>query len=65
LRIPDAVPLTVVALFFLNYWLQGLPDALAPPLVGGAAFLLTLGLYLAKGFRAGDAKAHQRAHAVG
>jgi prepilin peptidase CpaA len=57
LRIPDAVPLTVVALFFLNYWLRGVPDALVPHLwVGGTAFVLALGLYLAKGFRAGDVK---------
>jgi prepilin peptidase CpaA len=57
LRIPDAVPLTVVALFFLNYWLRGAPDALAPHLwVGGTAFLLFLGLYLLGGFGAGDVK---------
>jgi prepilin peptidase CpaA len=57
LRIPNAVPLTVVALFFLNHWLRAAPDALAPHLwVGGSAFLLFLGLYLAGGFGAGDVK---------
>ncbi len=57
LRIPGAVPLTVAALFFLNYWLRAGPDALGPHLwVGGTAFLAGLGLYLAGGFGAGDVK---------
>ncbi len=57
LRIPDTVPLTVVALFFLNYWLRGAPDGLAPHLwVGAAAFLVFFGVYLLGPFGGGDVK---------
>ncbi len=57
LRIPDAVSLTVIALFILNRLLEAGPGSLAPHLwVGGGAFLFTFGLYLAGLMGAGDVK---------
>lgn len=57
LRIPNAVSLVVVALFFVNYWLQPAPAGLTQHLwVGGIAFLVTFGLYVAGFIGAGDVK---------
>lgn len=57
LRIPDSVWLIVLATFFFNYWLLGVPGGVAPHLwAGGIAFALTFGIYLAGVLGAGDVK---------
>ncbi len=57
LQIPNAVSLTVLALFFFNYWLLPPSGNLTQHLLaGGIAFALTFGLYLAGAMGAGDVK---------
>jgi prepilin peptidase CpaA len=57
LRIPNAVSLIVIALFFVNYLAQPAPGSLAPHLwAGGIAFLVTFALYMAGAMGAGDVK---------
>ena len=57
LRIPNAVSLIAIALFFLHYWLSPAAGGLAPHLWAfGIAFLVTFGLYAAGFMGAGDVK---------
>ena len=57
LRIPNAVSLIAIALFFVHHFAQAAPGSLAPHLwVGGIAFLFTFGLFWAGFMGAGDVK---------
>jgi len=57
LKIPNAVCLGVLALFFLNYWLLTPQDGIAQHLIaGGAAFAVTFAIYAAGIMGAGDVK---------
>ncbi len=57
LQIPNSVSLGIFGLFFLSNWLQSQPESLIPhAVVGGIAFVLTFGLYLAGAMGAGDVK---------
>ncbi len=56
-KIPNAVSLAVIALFFLHHWLLAPQESITPHLIaGGGAFVLTFAVYVLGFMGAGDVK---------